>query len=159
MRCYNMKYEVVIFYEWHKTQNDLLLLTDSVIFVSRPGIVEPPTGDYLGQLTNELPPGRYIQEMVAGGPKNYAYALDNGDEVCKVRGFSLTFKNSQLINFKAIKDMVFHGHGGPTVVNEHKITREVHKRKIVNKVESKKYRLVYTKRVVLPDLTTVPYGY
>lgn len=120
---------------------------------------EPPTGDYLGQLTNELPPGSYIREMVAGGPKNYAYSLNNGDEVCKVRGFSLTFKNSQLINFQAIKDMVLHGNEGPTVVNEHKITREVRKRKIVNKVESKKYRLVYTKRVVLPDLTTVPYGY
>ena len=47
-----------------------------MIFVSRPGMPEPPTGDYLGQLTNELPPGRHICEMVAGGPKNYAYSLE-----------------------------------------------------------------------------------
>ena len=122
-------------------------------------MIDPPTGDYLGQLTNELPPGHYIEEFVSGGPKNYAMRLDNGEERVHVRGFTLNFRNSQLINFQAIKDMVLHGHEGPTTVNDHKITRDVRKRKIVNKVESKKYRLVYTKRVVLPNLTTVPYGY
>ena len=130
-----------------------------MIFVSSPGMVEPPTGDYLGQLTNELPSGHYIEEFVSGGPKNYATRLDNGDETVHVRGFTINFRNSQLINFEAIKDMVLHGSDGPTLINPHKITRDVRKRKIVNKVESKKYSLVYTKRVVLPDLSTIPYGY
>ena len=122
-------------------------------------MIDPPTGDYLGQLTNELPPGHYIEEFVSGGPKNYAMRLDNGDEVVHVRGFTLNFHNSQLINFQAIKDMVLHGREGATIINPHKITRVVRKRKIVNEKESKKYSLVYTKRVVLPDLSTVPYGY
>ena len=34
--------------------------TDSVIFVSRPGVIDPPTGDFLGDLTNELKPGQHI---------------------------------------------------------------------------------------------------
>ena len=133
--------------------------TDSCIYVSKPGMVEPPTGDYLGDLTNELPPNRYIQEFVSGGPKNYAYRLDDGTEVCKVRGFTLNFKNSLMINFEAIKDMVVNGKGGKTVVNPCKITRDVRKRKVYNREEKKNYNMVYTKRVILPDLNTVPFGY
>jgi hypothetical protein len=133
--------------------------TDSCIYVLRPGMKEPPTGDYLVDLTNELPPHRYIEEFVSGGPKNYAYRLDNGVEVCKVRGFTLNFKNSQLINYQAIKDMVVNGKEGKTVVNPCKISRDSRKRKIYNRKEKKNYRMVYTKRAILPDLNTVPYGY
>jgi hypothetical protein len=46
--------------------------TDSVIFVSRPNQLEPPTGPYLRQLTDELG-GDYITTFVSGGPKNYSY--------------------------------------------------------------------------------------
>jgi hypothetical protein len=133
--------------------------TDSCIYVCTPGMKEPPTGDYLGDLTNELPPNRYMEEFVSAGPKNYAYRLDDGSEVCKVRGFTLNFRNSKLINFQAIKDMVVHGKGGKTVVNPGKINRDVRKRKVYNREERKKYSMVYTKRVVLPNLNTVPYGY
>lgn len=49
--------------------------TDSVIFHSRPGDWEPQTGDYLGQLTDEVDPkdGNYISSFLTGGCKNYAY--------------------------------------------------------------------------------------
>ena len=133
--------------------------TDSCIYVSRPGLLEPLTGDYLGDLTNELPPDCSIEEFISAGPKNYAYRLTNGTEVCKVRGFTLNFKNCKIINFKAIKDIVVHGQEGKTVVNPNKISRDARKRKIYNRVESKKYKMVYNKRVILPDLSTVPYGY
>ena len=46
--------------------------TDSVIYVHEPGKPEPPLGDYLGDLTDELD-GDYITEFMSGGPKNYAY--------------------------------------------------------------------------------------
>ena len=133
--------------------------TDSCIYVSRPGMPDPPISDHLGDLTSELPPGTYIEEFVSGGPKNYAYRLTDGTEVCKVRGFNINFQNSKLINFDAIKDIVCTGIESITIVNDHKITRNVRKRKIENKREEKKYRKVYTKRVLLPDLNTVPYGY
>jgi hypothetical protein len=55
--------------------------------------------------------------------------------------------------------MVVHGKGGKTVVNPGKINRDVRKRKVYNREERKKYSMVYTKRVVLPNLNTVPYGY
>ena len=46
--------------------------TDSVIYVSKEGKWEPPTGSYLGELTDELG-GAHITTFVSGGPKNYAY--------------------------------------------------------------------------------------
>ena len=69
-------------------RNALYYDTDSIISVSRPGQYDPPLGDYLGDLTNELKAGEHIVEFVSGGPKNYAYRTNNGKEVCKVRGFS-----------------------------------------------------------------------
>ena len=42
--------------------------TDSVIYVREPGKFEPPLGDYLGDLTDELDPGDYITTFVSGGP-------------------------------------------------------------------------------------------
>jgi hypothetical protein len=53
--------------------------TDSDIYVQKVG--EPPkvvTGDYLGDLTNELEEfgsGSFIQEFVSSGPKNYAFSV------------------------------------------------------------------------------------
>ncbi|CAB4022668.1 DNA polymerase, partial [Paramuricea clavata] len=47
-------------------------LYDSVIYVSKEGEWEPPTGSCLGELTDELD-GAHITTFVSGGPKNYAY--------------------------------------------------------------------------------------
>ena len=64
---------------------------DSVIYVA--STAEPPPiecGDRLGDMTNELGPGEFIEEFVSGGPKNYAYKIMKPDgstkTVCKVRG-------------------------------------------------------------------------
>jgi hypothetical protein len=40
------------------------------VYTSRPGEWKPELGDYLGDLTNEVPDNRII-EFVTGGPKNY----------------------------------------------------------------------------------------
>jgi hypothetical protein len=48
--------------------------TDSVVYTSRPGEWKPELGDYLGDLTDEVPDNRII-EFVTGGPKNYAYKI------------------------------------------------------------------------------------
>ena len=80
--------------------------TDSIVYISRPGYDEPSLGDFLGELTNELDNNDYIETFVSGGPKNYAYRTHLGQEVCKVRGFTLNYTNSQLINFEAVKNIV-----------------------------------------------------
>ena len=135
--------------------------TDSVIYVSRPGEVDPPLGDYLGELTDELDTGEHIVEFVSGGPKNYAYKTNTGKEVCKVRGFTLNYTNSQLINFDSVKHIVTDTRSTPTitVTNPSKICRDKRKRKLYNREEQKSYQMVYTKRRRIDSYDTVPYGY
>jgi len=134
--------------------------TDSVIYVSKPGEYDPPLGDFLGELTNELEGDDYIVEFVSGGPKNYAYHTNKNKETCKVRGFSLNYTNSQLINFDAIKAIVTGStQQHVTLTNPSKISREKRKRILYNQIENKKYQMVYSKRVILPNMDTRPYGY
>jgi hypothetical protein len=78
---------------------------------------EPPLiecGDALGDMTSELKENEYISEFVSGGPKNYAYKQCNAvtgevKRVCKVRGVTLNYKASQLVNFETIKALVLNG--------------------------------------------------
>ena len=65
--------------------------TDSVIYVHEPGKPDPPLGDYLGDLTDELDPGDYITTFISGGPKNYAYLTNNGKTETKIRGITLNY--------------------------------------------------------------------
>lgn len=99
--------------------------------------------------------------MFLGGPKNYAFETMNGNTACKIRGFSLNHENSKKLNFTTLKSLVLHKNWTETIpiVNPSKITREVKRRKVVNREEIKNYRLVYNKRVICDDFSTLPYGY
>ncbi|CAC5375852.1 unnamed protein product [Mytilus coruscus] len=138
--------------------------TDSVIFTAKQGEWEPPLGDYLGELTDEVPANN-ITHFVTGGPKNYAYKLqkpysDGNQTVCKVRGITLNYKNALSINFDAVKDMVTTSEKKTiTVVDEHKIIKI---QKVVGLLlanRAKDYRIVFDKRVIVSDYKTLPYGY
>ncbi|KAK3745423.1 hypothetical protein QZH41_010248 [Actinostola sp. cb2023] len=71
--------------------------TDSIIYLSREDEWEPEIGDYLGELTSETG-DKYITAFVSGGPKHYAHRLNDGKTCCKVRGITLNYRNSLLIN-------------------------------------------------------------
>ena len=137
--------------------------TDSVVFTSVPGQWEPPLGDYLGDLTDEVSENT-ITSFVTGGPKNYAYtllkpAMNGNSTVCKVRGITLNFKNCMDINFNTVKDMVT-GRGSKcvTVTDEHKIARNPTTGDVITKRECKDYKIVFDKRVIVDDYHTKPYG-
>jgi hypothetical protein len=144
--------------------NVLYYDTDSVIYVKRPGSWVPECGSFLGDLTNEIPQGRYIVQFVCCGPKNYGYMLDDGTCYVKVKGFTLNYQNSLKLQFAALKEELFRWHfhsesQNIKLTNASQITRDKHKVQLYNKEQSKAYRVVYTKRRVLPDFTTLPYGY
>lgn len=152
---------------------DLLMLTgkqalyvdtDSIIFVDHDKTITNtlPIGNFLGELTNEIAAeDGHITHFVSSGPKSYAYKMLSGKEVCKVRGFSLeSLSNSRLINFSTMKDIVVNKTKDViTVVNSRKISRLARKRKLYNRIEEKEYKMVYTKRRLLDDLGTLPFGY
>ena len=141
-------------------QSCLYYDTDSVIYVDREEDPCPvKLGDYLGELTNELKPGIYIEEFISGGPKNYAYTTSDGDECCKIRGFTLNHRNSQLLNFETMKQLVTHQSGQKIILDpETKIVRDKKRRLVYNTQQKKDYQMVYTKRRKLNN-DTVPYGY
>jgi len=129
------------------------------------------TGDNLGDMTSELKPSEFIEEFVSGGPKNYAYkvvdtVMGKRKQVCKVRGITLNYNTSRVVNFDVIRDMILGAVKERTVTvhSEHKIKR---KRKrggggivsIVTEPENKMYRISFFKRRRLSVETSVPFGY
>ena len=137
--------------------------TDSVIYVHEPGKPEPPLGDYLGDLTDELD-GDYITEFMSGGPKNYAYVTNNDKRVTKIRGITLDYATSKKLNFEAMCSLLrlylkCGVDGRVAADNPYKITRDKKNKKIATKSMSKDYQIVYNKRVVTENYGTVPYGY
>jgi hypothetical protein len=126
------------------------------------------TGDNLGDMTSELKPSEYIEEFVSGGPKNYAYKVvdtvtGERKQVCKVRGITLNYNASHLVNFDVIRDMILGEERTVKVHSDHKIKR---KRKsvggvvsIVTEPKDKIYRISFFKPRRLNDETSLPFGY
>ena len=153
-------------------KSELFTDTDSVIYIQNDD--EPPLiecGDKLGSMTNELQPGEFIDEFVSGGPKNYAYRVINRTDttqtpktVCKVRGITLNYSTSQLVNFDVIKDMILNRGRPDEVVTVHTDKKIKRKRKegrvqILSEAEDKIYRVSFFKRRRLNDNNLVPFGY
>jgi hypothetical protein len=77
-------------------------------------------------MQNELKIGEYIEEFVSVGPKNYAYRVVIGIDatkpvkrVCKVRGITLNYNASKLVNFDVIRKMILNGARSRDVMTVH----------------------------------------
>jgi len=138
--------------------------TDSVVFTTKDGEWKPQLGDFLGDLTDEVPDNT-IRSFVTGGPKNYAYQLATADErgnhtVCKVRGITLNYKNLTMVNFECIRRFVTEEPEGKlTLLDSHKITRDRDNVKLLTVKQQKDYRLVFDKRILRDSYVSYPYGY
>ena len=136
--------------------------TDSVVFTVKPGEWEPPLDAFLGGMT-DVCPGQSIVSFVTGGPKNYGYVTkdEKGKQAthCKVKGITLNYKNALDINYEVIKAMVTEDKNKKVIIrNNFKIARDSKTVNIITKTEEKDYKLVYDKRVLKDDLSSVPYG-
>jgi hypothetical protein len=90
--------------------------TDSCIYINRLGQQQPKIeGDRLGAWTDEHPEDK-ILSFASGGPKNYGYEYrDPQGEVhteCKVKGLTLNYRTSQVVNFGVLKDALQSGQDG-----------------------------------------------
>lgn len=139
--------------------------TDSIIYVSRNGEYEVPTGKCIGDMTNELEIyglGSYINEFVSGGPKNYAYKVwstkaSEEKIVCKVKGITLNYSALQTINFGAMKRMVTQPSKPIPILSNNIRRNAVHE--VLTVRERKLYRPYSKKRKFMTDYSSVPYGY
>ena len=133
--------------------------TDSVWFIDDGRTPVIKTGDSLGDMTDELEEGDYIVKWVATGPKSYAYITFKGRVVCKVKGFTLNYANSQKINPSTMMNLVEGRISSIQTERKNAITRNAFAKEIVNKDQSKTFSCGYNKRVVLENYDTIPYGY
>ena len=169
--CFTTSYARLKLYDALDTLKERVLYfdTDSVIYTKKPAESPIPTGNYLGEFTNELEEGDHITEFVAAGPKNYAYETFKGNHCCKVRGFTLKERGQKILNFSSMKNLVLdeilneEEDEQPrtlTLQNPHKITRCTATKTIKTVSQNKKYKLVFDKRVIDHDtFQSFPYGY
>lgn len=137
--------------------------TDAIVFKSGPKDKNPQLGPYLGDLTDETEP-HFIKKFCSLGPKSYAIQLSDGKEIIKFKGVTLNYQNSNKITFDSMKKMVFSEKtGGESetiqLVNPCRITRDHKSVRLFDRVEIKKCSLVFSKRILLRNLDSVPFGY
>ncbi|KAI4891164.1 hypothetical protein NFI96_009541 [Prochilodus magdalenae] len=138
--------------------------TDSVIFVSRDGDWEPPLGPYLGDLTDEIGGDDYITEFCSGGPKTYGYRTAVGKTCMKAKGITLNSENSKVVRLDTLIDLVDHyllnqNSSRHILARADGIVRNKKNLTLKNKSVVKRFKVVYNKRVLLSDFSTLPYGY
>ena len=150
----------------HTLQQQVLYYdTDSVIYSWKEGQEWIPTGDYLGEMTDELD-GDTITEFVSGGAKNYGYKTAGGNVCCKVRGFTLNVRGRAVLNYDSMRAHILETleEEEPAepmaVVNPNHFQRDPTAKKLKLVRQEKRYRLVFDKRVI--DRHTkhsYPFGY
>ena len=163
LACYTTAAARLKLYELLERLQDRVLYmdTDSVIYLHREDAFNPTTSDYLGGLKDEVP-DTTITEFVSPGPKNYALRTADGASMCKVRGFTLNYQTSKLINIDTML----------TLVNSHTPTAEgvvvpdpnsIRRNKdgaLYTLPHHKRYTMVYDKRYIEPDgISTKPFGW
>ena len=136
--------------------------TDSCMYIHDPdGYNVPIISSRLGKWTDEVPKGRIVR-YVALGPKNYGYEyIENGElhQKCKVKGITLDYNATQQVNFNTMVDCVKDRHHYSTVVEYASRIKRHKDRTVTSEKQVKTFRSVYTKRIVVENHMTVPYGY
>ena len=78
----------------------------------------------------EYGPRSFIQEVVTGGPKNYAFSVfcpSTGKRAtkCKVKGITQNYENSKVVNFTVLRYMILESAAPVHVHNPKKIKRKL----------------------------------
>lgn len=117
-------------------------------------------------MTDELE-GDHIVEFVSGGAKNYGYKTAGGKFECKVRGFTLNVRGSEMLNFGSMKANILAELEDPTeerrlipVTNPNHFKRNTTAKSIKLVEQVKQYKLVFDMRVIdVATKTSFPFGY
>ncbi|XP_055342549.1 uncharacterized protein LOC129591055 [Paramacrobiotus metropolitanus] len=139
--------------------------TDSIFYVHKDELPDPPTGTCLGDLSSSLEPNEHIEKFVALGPKSYAYRTNTGHETIKVKGFTLTRQARKQLNLESLKELLLESLAPPDEPNDimvnypFNITRNKRKLEVLSTEMNKRFRLTYSKRrIVDTEFHTRPWG-
>ena len=138
----------------------IYLDTDSIHWIRKPNYPSLQSGSCLGMMKSELPANSFIRAIACCGAKSYSFALSTGEYTCRVKGFSLNHKNSQIINFESMKHMLRNDPNGYREITENaKIHRDRKHCLLYSAKETKRFTITNNKRVYFPDHSSKPYGY
>ncbi|XP_072377837.1 uncharacterized protein [Diabrotica undecimpunctata] len=135
--------------------------TDSIVYIDD-GLNTVETGEMLGDWSDELGADDYIVEWQATGPKSYYYKTYKGKEVTKIKGFTLNYENSLVLNASTMNDLI-HDPTKQIKLTYDQICRDVHTKDIVTRKRvSKTFKMDYKKRKIVQNddfMDTLPLGY
>ena len=133
--------------------------TDSVIYRHIVGKYNPPLSKFVGGMT-ELG-GSHITEYVFNGPNNYAIRTADGKQIVKVKGFTLNYVASNLLNFVVMRDMAISDEQHYVkIVRTSQIKKDLKCRQINTLPSSKSYKCIFDKRVRnTKNHTSFPFGF
>jgi hypothetical protein len=151
--------------------------TDSVIFIDSPaeGRAEaggpgaavasqtpeykPLTGNFLGQLQDELERGDYIVEVCCLGPKSYCFKTFKGKIKIVVKGFTLHTISNEQLNFDSIKKILLDQNDESEIlVDQFSIRRDNTDWSLKNTNLQKSFKICYDKRARF-GFETLPFGF
>ena len=136
--------------------------TDSCMYIHDPKLWNPRIiNSRLGKWTDEEPDCK-ITRFRGLGPKNYAYMKKTKDgkveSKCKVKGITLDYKTSQFVNFDLYSKCAQNRSTKIEIRYDCRIKRNKD-RTVISEPQTKTFRSVYSKRVIVNETDTVPYGY
>ena len=159
--CFTTSHARLMLYDKLDYLNEKVLYfdTDSIVYLDN-NTKKIETGDMLGDMTDELE-GKKMTSFVSTGPKSYSFKYGDNKEKSAIKGFTLDYKNSSILNHDSMRKIVKKKIRELTIVNENKIARQ--NREIVNKYCEKVFKFGYDKRVIKQvnknHIDTLPYGY
>ena len=133
---------------------------DSIVYIDN-GENTIKTGFMLGEWTDEL--GKdYIKEWFSTEPKSYGYLTNKEKEVTKIKGFTLNYKNSKILNLNTMKRII-DKEIEKVNLSYQMMTRNVENKTLVNTETSKEFKFEYDKRMIMPEkdctFDTLPWGF
>jgi len=126
--------------------------TDSIVYEDM-GTNTIHTGDLLGEWTDELGADTHIKLWVSAGPKSYYYITSKDEEITKVKGFTLHYKNLQKINGQALLQLV-EGEIENIRVTNNEIVRDKVTKNLINKTNTKTLTFNFDKRKLCANYDT-----
>ncbi|MDI9312027.1 MAG: DNA polymerase [Limnohabitans sp.] len=142
--------------------------TDSIIYIKKQNDIEIETGDYLGELTDEIKQGygvnAKITKFCSAGPKNYALEIESNGErnvIMKTKGICNYASNLNILNIQEMINIV-KNYTQNKILYKNIDQTQIKSNKYFHFVQTNKFKKVYKavsdKRRVLGNFT-LPYGY
>ena len=139
--------------------------TDSLIFISSKDDIDPPLGSSLGQLTDEITPefgvGSKGISFVSTGPKSYCLVIKDKKDIksfiTRCKGFTISNETKSKICFKSMRALV-EGSVDSIQIDSKRFQPQKYGGVKLSEI-TKKFQKTYSKRKIIDEFKTRPYGY